>query len=820
MMTNGVPLPGVGERERSLFQSIVEHASDGILVVDLDGYVVLSNPAVAEMFQRHPDEFHGELFGFPVSAGDMTEIDILRRDGEMAVAEMRVSEAYWERDRVHIALLRDITERKRMETALRTAKEEFAALYRCAPLGVVALETDWRIKLCNPAAEAIFGWSQDEVVGNAFPAFAGQALLGLEVEEFVRRGEVINGREIRHARTDGTLVDVSVSMAPLHDDSGGAAGIMCIVEDISRRMRDAERLRLSGKIFENTQEGIVVTDAAGVIQAVNQAFVAVTGYTASEAIGRKPSLLNSGRHGRAFYEEMWRSIRDEGQWHGEIWNRRKNGEIYPEWINISAIHDDAGTLSHYVAIFSDITKVKENEERLRHLAHFDALTELPNRFLFQDHVELALAQAVRNGREVAVMFLDLDRFKHINDTLGHRAGDALLMGVAQRLSRCLRAGDTLSRFGGDEFNVLLPDLDNAGVAAVVAEKFIAALVPPFEIEGNEVFASVSIGIAVYPHDGEQLDQLSRAADAAMYQVKGEGRNAYRFHEVDGRGLALSRRFRLENELRRALERGEMSVAYQPEVDIESGEITGMEALLRWKHPELGDIAPDEFIPLAEEIGVISPLGAWVMGEACRQNRAWQDLGFPPMWVSVNLSPVQLRDRRLIETVRSVLDETGLEGRWLELELTEGVLMHNVEECLVVLNGLKQLGLRLSIDDFGTGHSSLGYLRRLPVDTLKIDRALIADIASNASDAAISSAIVTLAHNLDLRVVAEGVESAAQFNLLRGFQCCDVQGFYFSRPLPPDQITALLRTDHLRDRMAAAFVLQEPSNGAGHESRPV
>jgi len=783
---------------RSLFHSIVQHATDGIVVVNLDGYVIHANPAAAALFQCRDEDFDGQMFGFPIVANQSTEIDILHHGGAMAVAEMRVSEGQWEAQPVLIAMLRDISARKQTESALRRAKEELAALYRSAPLGVIALRSDWRVKLWNPAAEQIFGWKADEIAGSVFPDL--EQLLKRDfagIDEMVRRGETITGKELRHVRRDGMPVDVSLSLAPLHDDAGRAAGIMCIVEDITRRMRDAEHQLLSGKIFENTQEGILVTDADGTILTVNQAFVAVTGYSVDEALGRKPSLLNSGRHDAAFYAEMWQTLAEQGQWRGEIWNRRKSGEIYPEWINISAIHDDAGAVSHYVAIFSDITKVKENEERLRHLAHFDALTGLPNRFLFQDHVELALVQAARSGKQVAIMFLDLDRFKLINDTLGHRAGDTLLTEVGQRLAACLRAGDTLSRFGGDEFTVVLPDLESGSAAATVADKFIEALSLPFHIAGKEFHITTSIGIAIYPQDGEHLDSLSRAADTAMFVAKEQGRNAYRFHAADGRDAASTRRFHLENQLRRALERGEMAVVYQPEVDVESGVITGMEALLRWDNHEFGEIQPLEFIPIAEDIGIIATLGNWILREACRQNKAWQDAGMPPICVSVNLSPLQLRDRRLVDAVRDILAETGLAGRWLELELTEGVLMQNLEESLLTFNALKQFGVRLSIDDFGTGYSSLGYLRQLPVDTLKIDRSFVTNIANNAEDAAISRAIVDLAHNLKLRVVAEGVESVAQLDTLREFQCCDAQGFYFSHPLPAAHITSLLANRDLR-----------------------
>lgn len=520
----------------SLFQSIVEHASDAIIVVNLDGAIMLSNPAVAEIFQRQRNDFQGELFGFPIASGELTEIEILRQDGRLAVAEMRVSEAYWERERVFIAILRDITERKRMETALHEAKEELAAVYRCAPLGVITLKTDGRVKLWNPAAENILGWKETEVVGNVLPNISAMLTHRHRVSgnrPLAAHDEAIKGREIQQLKKDGTPVDLSVSLASVRDVAGQAAGIVCIVEDISRRLRDAEKLRLSGKIFENTQEGILVTDAQGVILAVNQAFVAVTGYTAADAIGRKPNLLNSGLHDRSFYQEMWRLLIKDGHWRGDIWNRRKNGEIYPEWINISAIRDDDGNLSNYVAIFSDISKAKENEESLLRLAHFDALTGLPNRFLFQDHVALALAQAERNGKQVAILFLDLDHFKTINDTLGHRAGDNVLIEAAQRLAACLRAGDTLSRFGGDEFMAVLPDLDtsNGGsndAAASVADKLLATLACPFIVEGQEVRISTSIGIALYPQDGQQLNVLSNAADAAMYRAKQRGRNTYCF----------------------------------------------------------------------------------------------------------------------------------------------------------------------------------------------------------------------------------------------------------------------------------------------------
>jgi diguanylate cyclase (GGDEF)-like protein/PAS domain S-box-containing protein len=534
--------------KRLVFQSIVEHASDGIVVVDIDGHVTYCNPAFARLFQRSPQEFAGELFGFPVVAGESTEIGVLRKDGSMGVVEMRVSQTDSDNEPVFIAMLRDISERKRMEQSLRQTKEALTTLHRCAPLGVISMDKDGGVDLWNPAAESIFGWRADEMVGSALATnFSAQLNNTLpDIGEVFRSGEAILGREVRQIKKDGAPVDVSLSLAPVHDEAGRAAGLVCIVEDISRRVRDAEWLRLSGKIFENTQEGIMVTDAQGVILTVNPAFVAVTGYSSEEAVGSKPSLLNSGRHDKAFYDAMWLVLASDGQWHGEIWNRRKNGEIYPEWINMSAIRDSEDMVSHYVAIFSDITTVKQNEERLRTLAHFDNLTGLPNRFLFHDHAELALVQAARSNKLVAILFLDLDHFKVVNDTLGHCAGDTLLIEVAQRLSACLRAGDTLGRVGGDEFNAVLPDLESADAAGSVAGKFIEVLSRPFQIEGRSFHVTTSIGIAIFPQHGQGLDQLSHAADAAMYQVKKHGRNAFRFCEMGASNEVMARRVLRKN----------------------------------------------------------------------------------------------------------------------------------------------------------------------------------------------------------------------------------------------------------------------------------
>lgn len=549
--------------------------------------------------------------------------------------------------------------------------------------------------------------------------------------------------------------------------------------------------KLADKIFEYATEGVVITDPSGRILNVNQAFACVTGYSRDEVIGKTPAILNSGRQNKPFYETMWKDLLEKGHWEDEIWNRRKNGEAYLEWLSISAIKNENTETTHYVAIFSDITQARENEQRLHQLAYHDPLTRLPNRALFQDRLQQVIAHADRHKSMAALIFLDLDRFKNINDTLGHKAGDVLLSETANRLTGCMRGSDTVARLGGDEFTVILPGINNVASVAQMAQKIIEAISIPFTLEGQDVFVTTSIGISLYPLNGKTVDTLSKTADIAMYQAKALGRNNFQFFRDSSDG-GIAALFTLENHLRRALDRNELVVHYQPQVDIEAGKITGMEALLRWQHSQRGEIMPDEFIPLAEESGLIIPIGEWVLRQACIQNKAWQDAGLPPIRMAVNISALQLKQKNFAEIVAMVLDETGLDPNWLELELTESVVMQNAEEAIKQLNQLKSIGVWLSIDDFGTGYSSLSYLKRLPIDTVKIDKSFIHNVTSNEDDASISEAIIALANSLHLKVIAEGVENSDQLYFLREHHCCDAQGFFFSRPLHPEAITLLLR----------------------------
>lgn len=557
------------------------------------------------------------------------------------------------------------------------------------------------------------------------------------------------------------------------------------------RVRADINLRLAAAVFENTREGVVITDLTPSILTVNRAYTTITGYGAAEVLGRNPSLIKSGRQDEAFYQALWASIRASGHWQGEIWNRRKNGELYPQLLTISTVHDGEGLPSHYVGVMTDISQLKQSEARLEHLAHYDPLTDLPNRLLLQSRLEHALDRAERDRQQVAVLFLDLDRFKDVNDGLGHPVGDELLEALARRLSARLREDDTLGRLGGDEFLVVLEDLERPEDAAAVAQTLIQLLEQAFLLpSGHEVYIGASIGISLYPDDGASVTELIKYADVAMYQAKEQGRNTACFY-TPTLTVAANERLDMEARLRRALANGEFLLHYQPQMDARSGALIGCEALVRWNSPEEGMISPARFIPLAEETGLIVPLGEWVLRAASAQAKAWLDAGLSLPLIAVNLSGRQLRQRDVVGRVAAILAETGLPAKHLKLELTESMIMGHGEQAVALLHDLKALGLRLSIDDFGTGYSSLAYLKRFPIDELKIDQSFVRDIPHDLNDTEIAAAIIAMARNLNLRVIAEGVETREQQDFL-GRQGCDAfQGYLFSRPVPADEFVRLL-----------------------------
>ena len=560
--------------------------------------------------------------------------------------------------------------------------------------------------------------------------------------------------------------------------------------DLEKQRRDdIVNLERAAKVFECSNEGILVTDATNHIISVNRSFTKITGYAPEDVIGLNPNILASGRQDEMFYQQMWESLSKTDNWQGEVWNRRKNGEIYPESLSIICVKGESGSVINYIAIFGDISERKAAEYRIQQLAHFDSLTGLPNRLLLNDRLEQSILYAQRNQSSVALLFLDLDRFKQINDTLGHGVGDQLLQTVSQRLMECVREQDTVSRQGGDEFIAVLPGTDGVG-AELVAAKMLQVIVQPYSIEGHELRISSSIGIAIYPDHAQDSITLVKCADVAMYQAKEGGRNSYlQFNPT--MSVSAYERLSLENNLRTALENNQFRLFYQPQVDLIDGRITGCEALIRWQHPELGMVSPANFIPLAEETGLIAPISDWVLEESMRQYKAWQHAGIHVPPIAVNLSPLQFRQRDLHEQVLNLLERYSLPPNMLELELTESILMTGVERTLATLHKLVALGVGISIDDFGTGYSSLSYLKRFPIQKLKIDQSFIRDVTHDGNDATMVRTIILMAHSLKLRVIAEGVETEEQATFLRESGCERAQGYLFGRPMPAAEFEKLI-----------------------------
>ena len=566
-----------------------------------------------------------------------------------------------------------------------------------------------------------------------------------------------------------------------------------ILAGFVRRKRHEESLRLSAAVIKSTQDAVMITDLERTILSVNPSFTEITGYTEDEAIGQTPRLLNSQRHDFLFYQRMWKSIQECGYWQGEIWNRRKNGELYPEWLTLSTVRDEKGELVNYVGVFSDISQVKQVEQKLEHLAHYDALTDLPNRLLLQCRLEHAIEQARRGHRSLGVLFLDLDRFKHVNDSLGHPAGDELLQIVAKRLQRRLRDVDTLARLGGDEFVVLLESLKDVKDAVNIAQTLIALIREPIYLScGREVYVGVSVGISIFPEDGADAEQLIRNADTAMYQAKENSCGSFHLY-TESMTRRIEERLEMEARLRRALTENELILHYQPLISVASSRCIGVEALVRWNDPEEGGlIAPGTFIPLAEETGLILPLGDWVLHTACRQMKAWLDSGLALETLAVNLSPTQFKQPDIHRRIAACLTETGLPPSHLELEITESAIMEQGPDAVEKLAELKRLGVRLAIDDFGTGYSSLSYLKDFPIDKLKIDRSFVRDITTSSATAEIAAIIITMARTLKLESLAEGVELDEQLQFLKSRGCDSCQGFLFSRPVPAESIPVVLK----------------------------
>ncbi|WP_022960963.1 putative bifunctional diguanylate cyclase/phosphodiesterase [Halopseudomonas pelagia] len=594
----------------------------------------------------------------------------------------------------------------------------------------------------------------------------------------------------RVRRRDGFYAWVQARGQVVRNTQGRAIRMVGILCDVTQQKADNERLQQAAVVFDSTNEGVVVSDSRNRIINVNNAFCRITGYEHDEVVGQKPSVLKSGWHDELFYRDMWEALSRCGSWQGEVWNRRKNGEIYPQWQSINTVKDRTGKLTHYVAVFSDISVLKQSRQEIDFLAHHDPLTRLPNRLLLTERLTNALVRAKRREQRLGLIFIDLDRFKTVNDSLGHAAGDELLRIAGERMLGLCREEDTLARLGGDEFVMLVENLAETDDITPIAQRLQRGFARPFDINGQRIHLSVSLGMSIFPEDGQESAELLTNADAAVSQAKSNGRNTYAFY-TQALTEKARRQMSLQSDLHQAIRQKQLQVFYQPQVNMLSGQVVALEALVRWQHPLRGLISPGEFLPVAQHVGLLIPIDEYVLNQACRKMRQWLDAGYPLSCVAVNMSGSSLERGDVLNKVKKALLETGLPAAYLELELTESEIMQQGDRCIETLDALRELGVKLSIDDFGTGYSSLLRLKRLPVNTLKIDRGFIVDLPASGNDSAISRAIIALGQSLQLSIVAEGIETQAQHELLRDMKCDIGQGFLYSRPLDAAAITAYL-----------------------------
>jgi diguanylate cyclase (GGDEF)-like protein/PAS domain S-box-containing protein len=807
-------------RGNNVVKMALEQTGDAIIITDAKGCVEFLSPLAEKLTGWTSPEAHGRAvrdilslrnahthapLPDPIERALAQRLNpetnepalLVRRDGRELPIEESAAPILDREDHLSGAVMvfRDMTEQHvREERALFTGGPAVMFRWRAAER--------WPVEYVSPNITSEFGYQPSDFTSGRLQYLdvihpGDLARVVAEDMQFSVSG-VPNFEQYYRIRTaDGDYRWVYDFTRVIRNEQGVITHYHGYLLDVTEQRQSENDLRLAACVFDHNFEGIMITDAQGRIVRVNPAFTRITGYRADEVIGKSPSLLSSGRHDRQFFQMMWKSIHDRGHWRGEIWNRRSNGEIYPQWLVISVVRDPQEGVTNYVGVFTDISDYKQAAETIRRLAYHDALTNLPNRPLLIDRLKVALASARREAHSLAVLFIDLDHFKDVNDRLGHAAGDNLLRLGAERLNANVREGDTVGRMGGDEFVVVLNNVggrDEAlSSAARVAAKIHDAFSSPFTLDGVDTTVTSSIGIALFPQHGDNAEDLLRMADIAMYQAKSQGRDNFQFYRP-GTDTTDRRHPLLERDLREALDRREFSLVFQPQAAFGSGAIVGVEALLRWRHPERGPLLAAEFIPQAEDTGVIQALGEWVMREALTTRRRWLDrgIGAVDLKLAINASSRQLRQSGFATTLGKVLTEVDLDPRLVEIELTESSLLHHTENTLRTLDVLRAAGTGIVIDDFGTGYSIIASLKRFPISAIKIAPAFVRNLPSDASDAAIVTAIIRAAQTLGLRTIAEGVETEAQYEFLKDAGCWAYQGNFYSQPLPAAELETLLK----------------------------
>lgn len=681
-------------------------------------------------------------------------------------------------------------------TDARSREQELRKLSRAleqSPVAVVITNFQGTIEYINPKTEEVSGYSLQEAIGERPNIFSSGDISPINYSDMwaqILDGKVWQGTFLNR-RKNRQLYWEAATISAVRDPLGEITHFVAVKEDITERRSTEEQLRMNAAVFETTNEGIMITSPDTRIISVNPAFTEITGFTAEEVVGKTPQVFQATRQKEINYQEMWKILEQSHSWSGEIWNQRRDGTTYPQWLSIAAVRNSDGVLEQYVAVFSDMSQRKADEEKIRQQANYDALTELPNRIMLKRELQQVLSHCKEQKTACALLFIDLDRFKAVNDTLGHSVGDNMLQQVSQRLVSVIHENDFLARFGGDEFVILLQDIAESEDAAHKAKRVIDALRPPFQLAGRTLYIGASVGISCYPSDAENGEAMLRHADMAMYLAKDSGRNQYQFFNIEMREQVRNRTD-LEQSLRHAIVHEEFELFYQPIYNRAERKVTAAEALIRWRHPERGLISPAEFISVAEETGLIQPIGLWVFQQACEQLRKWKDQGIDNLTVSVNVSSSQRHLGFNAQVAKEIIAKTGADPTRIIFEITETMFLESSNEAISWLNQLKELGAKLAIDDFGTGYSSLSYLKQFPIDKLKIDRAFIRDLPDNAEDASLVNAIAAMSKSLGLELIAEGVETIEQFKYLEQLNCQNIQGFLLSKPVPADKLPSVIR----------------------------
>jgi diguanylate cyclase (GGDEF)-like protein/PAS domain S-box-containing protein len=799
------------------FEALMSNAIDGIYIINIDGRILEANDAFCNMMgytqneiksmsisdwnvQYSKDELQDRLKDF---AGKQARFETIlrRKDGTLIDVEISTRSVSIDGEIYYFTSSRGITAQKREQHEMELMKVSIDH----SGDAIHWVNSDAKIVYVNESFCHSLGYSKEDLLTMSIPDIDPDFPADDWPEhwkEFRRLGSMTF--ESRHRKKNGEIFPVEINLTHISFEN---EEYNCVyARDITERKKIEEELKLSSLILESSSEGMVVTDENNRIIAVNPAFTAITGYSFEEVKGKSPNILSSGRHDAAFYKAMWDEVKATGHWHGEIWDKRKDGSIHAKLLTINTIQKNGDGVYRYVALFSDITEKKLSEETIWKQANFDSLTGLPNREMFHDRLAQETKKADRSRLPVALLMIDLDQFKEVNDTLGHSVGDALLQQAADRIRSCVRETDTVARLGGDEFTVVLSEIDDDSRAEDIAQKIIKKLAEPYHLDVESLYVSASIGISLYPNDAADIDTLLKNADQAMYVAKNKGRNRFCYFAPKYQQDALAR-LRLVNDLRGALAAGQFRVYFQPIIELSSGHIHKAEALLRWQHPERGLVSPMEFIPAAEETGLIIEIGNWVFKESARWVKRWNDqlaenlkvsgnkssAEYMDYQISVNVSPVQFKTDNLVfaEQWLQDLQEHGLSGKGIVVEITEGLLLNAEDDILKKLLKLRDAGVQVAIDDFGTGYSSLAYLKKFDIDYLKIDQSFVRHLETDSNDRTLTEAIIAMAHKLGLKVIAEGVETEGQRRFLSAAECDYAQGFLFSKPVTPEEFEKLI-----------------------------